>query len=207
MGKSIHPIRFECHSSSRASCQHRACLQCTHCGRRLDTHNLSDRDGVPYCRSCYAKVCGGLGVAPGSCMLMIYATYPVELRTCWRGVRAVGQGGWLGSVDTIYCTRRQCTDIISGSFGARARHVVIGPRVQFSRRGSDPAGSGLLQSTFLPPLSSLRATYTTPSTPTAPYNSLHGALCPQIQGACRSCFHRRCTVLIPYPSPRKTTAN
>lgn len=40
---------------------HRACLQCAHCGKRLDTHNLSDRDGVPYCRSCYAKNYGPAG--------------------------------------------------------------------------------------------------------------------------------------------------
>ncbi|KAF9513549.1 hypothetical protein BS47DRAFT_1296057, partial [Hydnum rufescens UP504] len=34
---------------------HRACLQCVCCAKRLDTHNLSDKDGDPYCRSCYSK--------------------------------------------------------------------------------------------------------------------------------------------------------
>jgi len=40
---------------------HRACLRCTSCCKRLDTHSLNDKDGEPYCRACYSKNYGPTG--------------------------------------------------------------------------------------------------------------------------------------------------
>jgi len=40
---------------------HRACLQCVCCTKRLDTHNISEKDSDPYCRSCYSKTHGPAG--------------------------------------------------------------------------------------------------------------------------------------------------
>lgn len=35
---------------------HRGCLRCTSCKTTLDASKVSDRDGAPYCKNCYAKV-------------------------------------------------------------------------------------------------------------------------------------------------------
>lgn len=40
---------------------HRACLKCTSCDKRLDSHKLSDKDGEPYCGACYTKTHGPAG--------------------------------------------------------------------------------------------------------------------------------------------------
>jgi len=40
---------------------HKACLRCTECNTSLDSTKLSDRDGEPYCRNCYAKLYGPAG--------------------------------------------------------------------------------------------------------------------------------------------------
>ncbi|KAG9040994.1 hypothetical protein FS837_012864 [Tulasnella sp. UAMH 9824] len=40
---------------------HKACLRCSECGRSLDSTRLTDRDGEPYCKACYAKLYGPQG--------------------------------------------------------------------------------------------------------------------------------------------------
>jgi len=40
---------------------HRGCLVCGACSKRLDSGNVSDKDGVPYCRPCYSKNHGPAG--------------------------------------------------------------------------------------------------------------------------------------------------
>lgn len=214
MGKYIHVNGFESILIIARVCQHRACLQCAHCGRRLDTHNLSDRDGVPYCRSCYGKVCGRTRCEEACMLMMMMFFFLFELQ-CTTS-RTTGQRGrdtrcWAKQVANRCrqcCTRRrrQCRNYLSP--GTRARHVVIGPLVPFSRRGSDPAGSGLLY-TLVPTFCHhrLRPEFTTPSTYTAPYKSLHGALCPQIQGAISPSALRRCTVLIRTPCTPHSVKN
>lgn len=36
---------------------HKACLRCTECNTTLDSTKLTDKDGDPFCRNCYGKVC------------------------------------------------------------------------------------------------------------------------------------------------------
>ncbi|KAF8337651.1 uncharacterized protein EI90DRAFT_2909855 [Cantharellus anzutake] len=40
---------------------HRACLQCSSCQRRLESHNICDNDGDAYCRMCYSQKHGPTG--------------------------------------------------------------------------------------------------------------------------------------------------
>lgn len=35
---------------------HKACLRCMECGKTLDSGQLVDKDGEPFCRRCYGKV-------------------------------------------------------------------------------------------------------------------------------------------------------
>ncbi|KAK8846578.1 hypothetical protein IAR55_005664 [Kwoniella newhampshirensis] len=41
---------------------HRGCLRCTKCRTTLDPSKVSDREGVPYCKNCYAKEHGPVGI-------------------------------------------------------------------------------------------------------------------------------------------------
>jgi len=40
---------------------HKSCLKCASCSTQLDSSKLADRDGTPYCRTCYAKNFGPSG--------------------------------------------------------------------------------------------------------------------------------------------------
>ncbi|KAF9984073.1 Cysteine-rich protein 2-binding protein [Modicella reniformis] len=46
---------------------HRWCLRCE-CGKTLDSHNMVDRQGVPYCQPCYSKSFGPKGFGYGGCL-------------------------------------------------------------------------------------------------------------------------------------------
>ncbi|WWD08153.1 hypothetical protein V865_006264 [Kwoniella europaea PYCC6329] len=41
---------------------HKACLRCTSCKSTLDPSKVSDKDGLPYCKNCYAKEHGPGGI-------------------------------------------------------------------------------------------------------------------------------------------------
>ncbi|KZO97631.1 LIM-domain-containing protein [Calocera viscosa TUFC12733] len=41
---------------------HKTCLRCANCSTQLESGKLTERDGTPYCRSCYAKNFGPSGV-------------------------------------------------------------------------------------------------------------------------------------------------
>jgi len=41
---------------------HKSCLRCAACSTSLDSSKLTERDGTPYCKSCYAKNFGPTGV-------------------------------------------------------------------------------------------------------------------------------------------------
>ncbi|WVR04265.1 hypothetical protein IAU60_001265 [Kwoniella sp. DSM 27419] len=41
---------------------HKACLRCTTCRTTLDPSRVSDKDGAPYCKNCYAKEHGPGGI-------------------------------------------------------------------------------------------------------------------------------------------------
>ncbi|KAF9112311.1 hypothetical protein BGX27_003630 [Mortierella sp. AM989] len=50
---------------------HKLCLRCVECSKSLDSTNMNDRQGVPYCKTCYGKAFGakGYGYGSGSSML------------------------------------------------------------------------------------------------------------------------------------------
>lgn len=47
---------------------HKTCLTCTECSKRLDSTSLTEKDGAPYCKSCYGKLFGPRGFGYGSAM-------------------------------------------------------------------------------------------------------------------------------------------
>ncbi|KAF9346836.1 hypothetical protein BGX26_001659 [Mortierella sp. AD094] len=50
---------------------HKLCLRCVECSKSLDSTNMTDRQGAPYCKTCYGKAFGakGYGYGSGSSML------------------------------------------------------------------------------------------------------------------------------------------
>ncbi|KAF8977796.1 hypothetical protein BGZ46_007128 [Entomortierella lignicola] len=50
---------------------HKLCLRCVECSKSLDSTNMTDRQGTPYCKTCYGKAFGakGYGYGSGSSML------------------------------------------------------------------------------------------------------------------------------------------
>ena len=47
---------------------HKTCLTCTECSKRLDSTMLTEKEGTPYCKSCYGKLFGPRGFGFGSAM-------------------------------------------------------------------------------------------------------------------------------------------
>ncbi|KAG0200707.1 hypothetical protein BGX28_006302 [Mortierella sp. GBA30] len=50
---------------------HKLCLRCVECSKSLDSTNMTDRQGTPYCKTCYGKAFGikGYGYGSGASML------------------------------------------------------------------------------------------------------------------------------------------
>ncbi|KAK3844937.1 MAG: hypothetical protein J3R72DRAFT_397655 [Linnemannia gamsii] len=50
---------------------HKLCLRCVECSKSLDSTNMTDRQGTPYCKTCYSKAWGakGYGYGGGASML------------------------------------------------------------------------------------------------------------------------------------------
>lgn len=50
---------------------HKLCLRCVECSKSLDSTNMTDRQGTPYCKTCYSKAWGakGYGYGNGASML------------------------------------------------------------------------------------------------------------------------------------------
>ncbi|CAF1104093.1 unnamed protein product [Didymodactylos carnosus] len=44
---------------------HKLCCKCTHCGKLLDSHNLTEHNELLYCKSCYSKSFGPKGYGHG----------------------------------------------------------------------------------------------------------------------------------------------
>ncbi|KAF9586500.1 hypothetical protein BGW38_003625 [Lunasporangiospora selenospora] len=44
---------------------HKMCLRCVQCSKSLDSTNMTDRQGVPYCKTCYGKAFGAHGYGYG----------------------------------------------------------------------------------------------------------------------------------------------
>ncbi|KAF9540589.1 hypothetical protein EC957_003980 [Mortierella hygrophila] len=40
---------------------HKLCLRCVECSKSLDSTNMTDRQGTPYCKTCYSKAWGAKG--------------------------------------------------------------------------------------------------------------------------------------------------
>ncbi|TPX35985.1 hypothetical protein SmJEL517_g01835 [Synchytrium microbalum] len=44
---------------------HKACMTCKECNKRLDSMNLTEKDGEAYCKTCYGKLYGPKGYGYG----------------------------------------------------------------------------------------------------------------------------------------------
>lgn len=86
MGEWICPRTMHPFLCANGCMQHRACLLCAACNKRLDTHTLSDKDGEPFCRACYAKV------RVLACIWSLDANCLAEPRAGWRRVCIAGEG-------------------------------------------------------------------------------------------------------------------
>ncbi|KAF9934985.1 hypothetical protein FBU30_009408 [Linnemannia zychae] len=51
---------------------HKLCLRCVECSKSLDSTNMTDRQGTPYCKSCYSKAWGAKGYGYGSGASMLH---------------------------------------------------------------------------------------------------------------------------------------
>ncbi|KAF9914934.1 hypothetical protein BX616_007274 [Lobosporangium transversale] len=51
---------------------HKLCLRCVECSKSLDSTNMTDRQGVPYCKTCYSKAFGAKGYGYGSGASMLH---------------------------------------------------------------------------------------------------------------------------------------
>ncbi|CAO3574947.1 unnamed protein product [Mortierella alpina] len=51
---------------------HKLCLRCVECSKSLDSTNMTDRQGVPYCKTCYGKAFGAKGYGYGSGASMLH---------------------------------------------------------------------------------------------------------------------------------------
>ncbi|KAF8945677.1 hypothetical protein BGZ47_002181 [Haplosporangium gracile] len=51
---------------------HKLCLRCVECSKSLDSTNLTDRQGTPYCKACYSKAWGAKGYGYGSGASMLH---------------------------------------------------------------------------------------------------------------------------------------
>lgn len=52
---------------------HKGCLKCLSCSKSLDALHLVDREGEPYCKSCYSKNFGAKGYGAGGALVGDYA--------------------------------------------------------------------------------------------------------------------------------------
>ncbi|KAF9128055.1 hypothetical protein BGW39_005364 [Mortierella sp. 14UC] len=51
---------------------HKLCLRCVECSKSLDSTNMTDRQGTPYCKACYSKAWGAKGYGYGSGASMLH---------------------------------------------------------------------------------------------------------------------------------------
>ena len=51
---------------------HKLCLRCVECSKSLDSTNMTDRQGQPYCKTCYGKAFGAKGYGYGSGASMLH---------------------------------------------------------------------------------------------------------------------------------------
>ncbi|KAF9180746.1 hypothetical protein BGZ51_004293 [Haplosporangium sp. Z 767] len=51
---------------------HKLCLRCVECSKSLDSTNMTDRQGTPYCKTCYGKAFGAKGFGYGSGASMLH---------------------------------------------------------------------------------------------------------------------------------------
>ncbi|KAG0046024.1 hypothetical protein BGZ83_008787 [Gryganskiella cystojenkinii] len=51
---------------------HKLCLRCIECSKSLDSTNMTDRQGQPYCKTCYSKAFGAKGYGYGSGASMLH---------------------------------------------------------------------------------------------------------------------------------------
>ncbi|KAI1313928.1 hypothetical protein EDD11_002392 [Mortierella claussenii] len=51
---------------------HKLCLRCVECSKSLDSTNMTDRQGAPYCKTCYGKAFGAKGYGYGSGASMLH---------------------------------------------------------------------------------------------------------------------------------------
>ncbi|KAF9559401.1 WD repeat-containing protein 91 [Mortierella alpina] len=51
---------------------HKLCLRCVECSKSLVSTNMTDRQGVPYCKTCYGKAFGAKGYGYGSGASMLH---------------------------------------------------------------------------------------------------------------------------------------
>ena len=51
---------------------HKLCLRCIECSKSLDSTNMTDRQGQPYCKTCYGKAFGAKGYGYGSGASMLH---------------------------------------------------------------------------------------------------------------------------------------
>ncbi|KAG0018880.1 hypothetical protein BGZ80_006607 [Entomortierella chlamydospora] len=51
---------------------HKLCLRCVECSKSLDSTNMTDRQGTPYCKTCYGKAFGAKGYGYGSGASMLH---------------------------------------------------------------------------------------------------------------------------------------
>ena len=81
---------------------HKACLTCKQCSKGLDSTNLTEREGEPYCKNCYGRLFGPKGYGFGG-------TLNTETKITALPASTNDAGAIHGSTDKLYSSQGNIT--------------------------------------------------------------------------------------------------
>ncbi|KAL8291272.1 hypothetical protein RQP46_002250 [Phenoliferia psychrophenolica] len=122
-GKSVYAAEQQLGPGSKV--YHKGCMRCLGCNKSLDAFNLVDREGEPYCKSCYAKNFGPKGYGNGGALTGEYteSTSPAP-RRCLRCAEC-------STALSSHLTERDglpyCTNCYTKRYGVMAQGLMTRP--------------------------------------------------------------------------------